>query len=70
MYQLPPVRLSVLTLFDALSVTKDRVIDCIIDHPTIVVRETQYWRCPVCNADAGQESMRRAEPIEYISSST
>ena len=70
MYQLPPVRPSVRTLFDALSVTKDRVIDCIIDHPTIVVRETHYWCCPVCNAVAGQESLRCAEPIEYISSST
>ena len=49
--------------------TKDRVKDCIIDHPTIVVRETHYWRCPVCNAVASQESMRRAEAIEYISSS-
>ncbi len=67
MYQLPPVRLSVRTLFDALSVTKDRVIDCIIDHPTIVVRETHYWCCPVCNAVAGQESMRCAEAIEQIS---
>ena len=67
--QLSPVRLSVRTLFDALSVTKDRVIDCIIDHPTIVVRETHYWRCPVCNAVAGQESMRCAEAIEQISSS-
>ncbi len=50
--------------------TKDRVIDCIIDHPTIIVRKTHYWRCSVCNAVAGQESLRRAEAIEYISSST
>ena len=49
--------------------TMDRVIDCIIDHPALIVRETQYWRCPVCNAVTGQESTDYVEPIEYISGS-
>ena len=40
--QLSPVRPSVRTLFYILSVAKDRVIDCSIEHPTIIVRETQY----------------------------
>ena len=46
--------------------TKDRVTDCIIDHPAIILRETLYWRCPVCNAAAARESSDRVEPIEYI----
>ena len=50
--------------------TKDRVTDCIIEHPAIIVRETQYWRCPACNAVASQESLDYVEPIEYIQSST
>lgn len=49
--------------------TRDRVIDCIIDHPAVIVRETQFWRCPLCNEVAGQESLDLVEPIEYISSS-
>ena len=46
--------------------TKDRVTDCIIAHPAIILRETHYWRCPVCNAVAARESSDRVEPIEYI----
>ena len=48
--------------------TKDRVIDHIIEHPAAILRETCYWRCPLCNAVAGQESIDYAEAIEYISS--
>ena len=48
--------------------TKDRVTDCIIAHPAIILRETLYWRCPVCNAVAACESLDHVEPIEYITS--
>ena len=45
---------------------KDRVTDCIIEHPAIIVRETQFWRCPACHAVAGHESWDCVESIEYI----
>ncbi len=48
--------------------TKDRVFDHIIEHPATILRETCYWRCPLCNAVAGQESWEFVEAIEYISS--
>ena len=48
--------------------TRDRVIDHIIEHPATILRETCYWRCPLCNAVAGQDSLDYVEPIEYISS--
>lgn len=48
--------------------TRDRVVDHIIEHPATILRETCYWRCPLCNAVAGQDSLDYVEPIEYISS--
>ena len=48
--------------------TKDRVIDHIVEHPAAILRETCYWRCPLCNAAAAQESCDYVEAIEYISS--
>lgn len=47
---------------------QDRVRDCIVRHPKIIVRETQYWRCPVCHAVADCEFVDHAEHIEYIAS--
>jgi len=52
------------------NLTKDRVMDHFIEHPAIILRETYYWRCPLCNAVAGQETVDRVEPIAYISSNT
>lgn len=48
--------------------TKDRVIEHIVEHPTTILRETCYWRCPACNAAAGRETLDHVEPIAYISS--
>ena len=48
--------------------TMDRVIEHHSEHPATVLRETQYWRCPICNEAAGWEIMDRVEPIEYITS--
>lgn len=50
------------------NLTQDRVMDHFIEHPAIILRETHYWRCPNCNAVAGQETFDHVEPIEYISS--
>ena len=50
------------------NLTLDRVMDHFIEHPATILRETCYWRCPLCNAVAGQETWEHVEPIEYISS--
>ena len=50
------------------NLTLDRVMDHFIEHPATILRETCYWRCPLCNAVAGQETWDHVEPIEYISS--
>ena len=50
------------------NLTRDRVRDHFIEHPATILRETCYWRCPLCNAVAGQASWDHVEPIEYISS--
>ncbi len=46
--------------------TRDRVVERIVEHPRVIVRGTQFWRCPRCNAISGQESRDYVEPIEYI----
>lgn len=50
------------------NLTKDRVMDHFIEHPAIILRETHYWRCPICNTVAGRETLDLIELIEYISS--
>ena len=52
----------------AVELSQDRVRDCIMRHPKIIVRETQYWRCPVCHAVAYREISEHAEHIAYIAS--
>ena len=48
--------------------TRDRVVECIVEHPRVIVRGTQFWRCPRCNAISGQEFQDYVQPIEYITS--
>lgn len=48
------------------NLTKDRVMEHIIQHPAVILRETHYWRCPDCNAVADRETIEHVEPIEYI----
>lgn len=50
------------------NLTRDRVMDHFIEHPATILRETCYWRCPLCNAVAGQETLDHVKPIAYISS--
>lgn len=50
------------------NLTLDRVMDHFIEHPATILRETCYWRCPLCNAVACYETLDHVEPIEYISS--